>query len=161
MLDALPRLRECVVASAEELPQSGYDWTAVGSVREPAGRDVELRLHLRAHGTALVACQRCLEPMRVTLDVDAHLRFVGSEAQAERLDEFSDEEDVLALSARLDLVELLEDELILALPLVPRHEGCPTSVEFAAQPGPADASSASEGESPFAALARLRDKPAG
>jgi len=43
---------------------------------------------------------------------------VRDEQQAERLDEDSDDEDVLALTATLDLQSLIEDELILALPLL-------------------------------------------
>ena len=52
------------------------------------------------------------------------IRFVHGADLAQQLDEES-EEDVLALSAALDLRELIEDELILALPLVPRHDVCP------------------------------------
>jgi uncharacterized protein len=41
---------------------------------------------------------------------------------------------VLALEPALDLKELVEDELLLALPLVPRHEVCPEPLPF--EPGP-------------------------
>jgi uncharacterized protein len=105
-----------------------------------------LRLHA---GTVLnLVCQRCLQPMAVPLELDSKLRFVADEAQAEALDEHS-EEDVLALTAALDLHELVEDELILALPLVPRHDHCPNALATAAEP-------VAEQAHPFAALAAWR-----
>ena len=68
----------------------------------------------------------------------------------------SDVTGLLALPPTLDLIELLEDELLLALPLVPRHEACP-------EPLPMSAGEVSEGEAddephPFAALAALRGR---
>jgi uncharacterized protein len=95
--------------------------------------------------------------MTVELNVAPSLRFVGDEAQAEALDEHSDD-DVLALSAALDLHALVEDELILALPLVPRHARCPQPLPMSA--GEADMASA-QGPSAFAALAGLRKKGEG
>ena len=66
------------------------------------------------------------------------------------------EDDVLALTRALDLRELVEDELLLALPIVPRHEVCPEPL-----PQPADdAAPAEPAPHPFAALAALkRTKP--
>ena len=83
---------------------------------------------------------------------DRKFRFVRSEEEAERLDEMS-EVDVLVLSPKLDGLELLEDELILALPLVPRHEPvCPNPL-----PLPVDELELEEpAPNPFAALAALR-----
>ncbi len=77
---------------------------------------------------------------------------MASEAEAERLDAESDD-DHLVLVPRLDLLALVEDELILELPLVPRHEGiCPEPLP---QPA-ADEAPVDERPNPFAALAALR-----
>jgi len=101
-------------------------------------------------------CQRCLQTMTQTLRVDRRFRFVRNEEQAAELDEESDD-DVLALPTRLDLVALLEDELILALPIVPRHDSCP-------QPLPIQPAAEADEEAaphPFAALAALRGRSGG
>ncbi len=123
-------------------------WSAEGELRASAGAPVGIYLHLRAATRVLMTCQRCLQAKVVALDVRRSLRFVQGEDVAARIDEDS-EEDVLALSATLDLHDLIEDELILALPLVPRHDDCtlPLSPER---------NVASSAESPFAALAALR-----
>jgi uncharacterized protein len=85
--------------------------------------------------------------------VDRWLRFVADEAQAEALDADS-EDDVLVLARFTDLVELIEDEFLLALPIVPRHEVCPEPL-----PLPHSDAEAVEQEQPhpFAALAALKN----
>jgi uncharacterized protein len=84
------------------------------------------------------------------VEVDRWLRFVGDEAEAAELDADSDD-DVLALARWMNLRDLVEDELLLALPLVPRHERCPEPLPFVPE---AEGSEALE--HPFAALERLR-----
>jgi uncharacterized protein len=156
------------LAALERLAESLYEppgdarvnWQAQGEERLVAGGEPERRLHLRAQGAVVLQCQRCLQSVSHVLTVDTRLRFVPGEEEAERLDETS-EEDVLALLPRLDLQPLLEDELLLALPLVPRHEGeCPQPLPLAGDAGEvADAVDATDGDgrpNPFAALAALR-----
>ena len=131
-------------------------WSAAGQLRPVAGGEAEVWLHLTASTTVSLQCQRCLQAMTENLQVDRHLRFVRGEAEAARLDEDA-EEDVLELPPRLDLHELLEDELILALPLVPRHPRCPSPL-----PMPADETAPeTPAANAFAALAALRRRGPG
>lgn len=133
--------------------EAAVDWSAQGSLRPASAGQPGVWLHLRASVPVTLQCQRCLQPVSQSLDVDRHFRFVGSEQEAERLDEIADE-DVLVLMPRLDLHQLVEDELILALPLVPRHEGrCPVPL-----PLPVDdlLAESAPPPNPFAALAALR-----
>ena len=90
----------------------------------------------------------------VPLEVDREFRFVADEATAEALDDES-EEDLLALSREFDLHELIEDELLMALPVVPKHDECPTSVPLASSDDDFEEANA-EKPNPFAALAALR-----
>ena len=127
-------------------------WSARGSLQPVAGSEAQLWLDLHIRTRLLLQCQRCLQPMLQELALDRRLRFVRGEDEAARLDEDS-EDDVLALPAQLDLSVLVEDELILALPLVPRHEQC-------SQPLPvvdrAADETGDEAPHPFAALEALR-----
>ncbi|HQS64567.1 MAG TPA: YceD family protein, partial [Acidovorax defluvii] len=104
-------------------------------------------------------CQRCLTPVDVPLAVERSFRFVADEATAEALDDES-EEDLLALSREFDLRELIEDELLMALPVVPRHDECPSAVPLASSDDDFEAASA-EKPNPFAALASLRKEEKG
>jgi uncharacterized protein len=151
----LPRLAESVQALHGVVP-----WRAQGLWKQPVGRDPEVRLKLQVQASVGLVCQRCLAALEAPLAVDQVILFVRSAELAEQLDETSEDEDVLELPRRLNLRELIEDELILALPLIPRHDQCPEAPAMVY--GDADALDAEqESEAhPFAALAALRaDKP--
>ena len=65
-------------------------------------------------------CQRCMQAMSHSVDVDFKLGLVQNEAQMEKLeDEF---EPYLLESDNNHLPDMLEEELLLALPLVAVHE---------------------------------------
>jgi uncharacterized protein len=149
---AFPRLKESVLSMAG--PAS---WSVEGSYKAAAGREPEIRLHLHVQTEAALTCQRCLEPMQLALKVERVLRFVPDAEMAEQLDEQTEDEDVLVLPRRLNLAELIEDELILALPIVPRHDRCPAPppmvFEDAATTAAADDT---QQPHPFAVLAALR-----
>ena len=87
------------------------------------------------------------------VEVDRWFRFVADEATADAEDEES-EEDVLVMEPRFDLHSLIEDELLLALPLIPMHDVCPEPVRMSA--GELPESAETEKPHPFAALAALR-----
>ncbi|HSC63177.1 MAG TPA: DUF177 domain-containing protein [Caldimonas sp.] len=151
------RLTRLVAATLP--PQEGarppVDWHASGERCSLAGAGLQPALSIRAGTEVTLECQRCLQPMRVSLAAERRLFFVEGEEAAEALDVES-EDDVLALTPVLDLADLIEDELLLALPLVPRHDRCPEPlprafVEDDPVLDPAD--------NPFAVLATLKRGP--
>ena len=131
-------------------------WRVGGEMRDQGAGKSEPWIHIQAETTLSVVCQRCLGPVEKSLQVDRWYRFVADEATAETEDEDS-EEDVLALEPRPDLGDLLEVELLMALPLVPMHEVCPEPVVMSVAD---DAASKGQDEAPrknpFAELARLK-----
>lgn len=157
-----------------ELP--AVRWSAQGRVVPQRVGGQQLWLDLQADAVLEWECQRCLHGVREPLAIDLQIRFARDEAEAARLDAESDE-DVLPLARHINLLELLEDELIMAQPLVPRHEVCPTDVEAlmyderetpvpgvpassSAGPDEPDASGPATGKPhPFAALAALKKPP--
>lgn len=132
-------------------------WHAVGQLREAGGLVPQVWLHLRAQAEVPLTCQRCLEPVDEALAVDRWFRFVADEAQAAREDEEA-EEDVLPLDAAFDLQALVEDELLMALPLVPRHPVCPTAVPMEAV-DPDFEQAQADRPNPFDVLADLKRRP--
>ncbi len=80
-------------------------------------------LHLDAQTSVPRTCQRCLQPMTVDLQVDRSFRFVETESLAADLDVDS-EDDILVASRNFNLLELIEDELLMDLPIVPMHDDC-------------------------------------
>jgi len=153
-LGAFERLREAQMPGGDVPHPVG--WSARGERQQPRVGEPELWLHLQASARLALQCQRCLQPVDTPLQVDRRIRFVRGEEEAATLDADIDD-DVLALTRSLDLRELIEDELLLALPLVPRHERCPAPL-----PAPTDElPESAERPNPFAVLAGLKGKGSG
>jgi uncharacterized protein len=157
--DKLPRLAQSVErpdgAAPAALAPTLAHWQARGELKPVAGGPPQVWLHLQAQTEVQLVCQRCLQRMAVPLQAARSFLFVDNEAQAAVLDEEL-EDDVLALQQRLNLLELVEDELILALPIVPRHEVCALPAVLA-DSDLADA--AVPASNPFAVLAALKRPP--
>ncbi|WP_233246445.1 DUF177 domain-containing protein [Limnohabitans sp. Jir61] len=130
-------------------------WSAQGAIDpEQRGKD-DAWLHLEAKATVPLTCQRCLHPVPVELLIEQDFRFVADEATAVAEDDES-EEDLLVLEDSFDLMGLIEDELLMSLPLVPMHPAClseqaPTSKEE-------EAIMAEAKPNPFAVLASLKTR---
>jgi|GEM_PF-1187949 uncharacterized protein len=70
-------------------------------------------------GRAWLTCQRCMKEFESPFESPVRVAFVGRDAEAGRV---PDEYDaVTAPGGRINLTEFVEDELLLALPLVPMH----------------------------------------
>lgn len=153
-LGSMGRLEQSTIVDA--LPSEGtqVSWSARGELRAARVGEApptQIWLHLVASTQLPLECQRCLGPVATSVVVERRIQFVHGEDAAAELDAESDD-DVLALTRSLDLRALIEDELLLALPLVPRHETCPVPLEVPATDGPL----VDEAPNPFAALASLK-----
>lgn len=135
-------------------PDLHVDWTARAELRNAAGGSPSIWLWLDVQATLPMECQRCLTPVDVPLQVQRWFRFVADEATAEAQDEDS-EEDLLVISREFNLRELIEDELLMALPVVPRHDECPQALPLSAADEGFEAAN-EEKPNPFAALASLK-----
>jgi uncharacterized protein len=131
----------------------------------------ELWLDIEVQGALPLTCQRCLHPVVCPIDLVRSIHFVGDENAAAELDADL-EDDVLAVSRNFDLLALLEDEVIMDSPIVPRHDVCPEDVdswmrneaevtpdgEVLSPEAAAEADVAERKPNPFAALAALKKK---
>ena len=145
------RLLDETHGQGAELP---VQWEARGEAVAVTGGDPQIWLHLKASAVLPLTCQRCLAPVDVTLTVDRAFRFVADEATALAQDDES-EEDLLAISRDFDLAELVEDELLMEMPAVPRHEVCPVEVRLVAVDAAFEQQQAAQPH-PFAALQKLK-----
>jgi uncharacterized protein len=99
-------------------------------------------------GFVFLTCQTSLEAFRHDLSVTEALVLVDNEAQLPSIEEESDSEDYVVADEPLDIRDLVEDAVLLALPMVPRKPGVEVT--------PEEASGDGEKASPFAALASLK-----
>ncbi|HEY6241371.1 MAG TPA: DUF177 domain-containing protein [Burkholderiales bacterium] len=78
-------------------------------------------LRISVRGCVQLVCQRCLDPLPIPVVIDAELQLAES---LREISEADDEVDRVLASRQMDVGRLVEDEVILALPMVPRHEAC-------------------------------------
>ena len=163
--DSLQKYKRLLQEASDNQPDVGathrVQWQAQGELVETAGAGsaAQVWLHLQAQAKLTQICQRCLADVDLKLDVDRAYRFVADEATAEAQDDDC-EEDVLALSREFNLMELIEDELLMALPLVPRHEVCPVQPKMAVADEDFEGAGG-EKPNPFAVLGVLKGKNLG
>lgn len=108
-LSEFPRLRSQLACADGAV--SGH--ASFGRERGMPVADVEVE------GSARLTCQRCLEPFDFALQSTGRVAVVADGAEADRAP--VELETVLAPGHRISLRDLVEEELLLALPLVPRH----------------------------------------
>jgi len=138
----LPRLAEFVATS------DGVLRYAIEGLIDDDGNP-SANLHLT--GKLSLICQRCNAPLQFGIDRTTRFRLVASEEELNSLPIEDDETDAVVGSRNMSIHDWVEDEAILSLPLVPRHDGCaaPAVADDAAEPVPAS--------NPFAVLLALRD----
>lgn len=117
-----------MVGDFERLAQEFVNPEAMLQFRVCGGRDVRGRpqLHCRVKAEVEMQCQRCLKPVSVAVDSDRLLYLAASEADADRLEAALADEDIEVIVAgqNLDLAGVVEDEVLLSLPIVPMHADC-------------------------------------
>lgn len=126
---------------------------AVGVTYEVTGRiDVEGRpgAVMKLAARLPLLCERCGEPMQFALEREVAFRFVGDEHELNALPIEDVEVEEVVGSPSMDLLSWIEDEVILSLPLVPRHDDC--ALPLARDREPAQ----DRRPNPFAALSRLK-----
>jgi len=148
-LSCLPRLADVLVSQ-----QGALDCALAGYCEkdESGGGETKLGLHLRVSGGLALQCQRCLAEVEIDCAIDTRLLLIPPETEWPEEELEADDYDAIPASRELSLLSLIEDEVLLALPLVPRHADC-------VAPGASDAAQQfleSGKPSPFAVLASLK-----
>jgi len=129
---------------------------------ELASPDGELRYKVTAHldavrrrvvsciinGFVFLTCQRSFETFRHEVAIDDRLVLVGSEQELPAIEQEDDREDFVVATEPVDVRGLVEEAVILSLPMVPCKPGLEPDAQVARE---------DEGKpSPFAALAGLK-----
>lgn len=146
-LARVPRTRDVVVAD------SGAAIDVTVHLTEDAQRRVMLTG--RVHTVLTLACQRCLEPTEQPMAIDVAGIVVASDAQAAEVPH--EWEPMLAQEEQLDLHALIDDELLLALPMSVKCDRPSCQAAYDREPAvPDDESRAHDKPNPFAVLASLK-----
>lgn len=100
---------------------------AVEGVLDPRGRP---SLRLRVSGVLELRCQRCLEAMPFEVDEEQLLVLAATQAEIDADPADADAPDRVLAGKQMVLRDLVEDQLILALPFAPRHARCKAAGEL-------------------------------
>ena len=126
-VDLLTRLTETL--AVQDKTQVNFELVGNGKqFRQPS-------LDLRIKTDLPVICQRCLNQMTIHLALSYHYLVCDVEND---VPEDDDEIDWLEINHEMNLLELIEDELLLAMPIAPTHkEACnKTSMQSGEKPNP-------------------------
>ena len=125
-----------------------------GDSREPVDVEVQVgrdagypALKGHVHGCLSLVCQRCDRLFDWMLDAQLNLRLVGSES--EERGALQDCDPCLVVDDTLPLREVIEEEILLALPMLARCESCENSIKAAPKTA---RQQQPERQNPFAAL---------
>jgi len=138
----LPRLAQEVVGKSGEIR-----WSLQGGSNIHGHPQMELVVA----GVVELVCQRCLVPVVFSIESASVLVLARDEEGADEIEALLESEsvEVIVGSNALNILDLVEDDALLSLPLSPRHEACPNQLSLPVAEGAGS-------ESPFAVLKNLK-----
>jgi len=137
-------------------PGDGFAWQMETHFEDSPGSEPRQILDLGLKGRLHLVCQRCLQDCAVNLDEKRRFVLVASEAEADDYPLEDEEQEPLVASQHFNLLETIEDEVLLSLPLIPKHpEGfCePHATVFGLE---GDDEGSDEHENPFNILKNMK-----
>ena len=102
-------------------------------------------LRLTVGGALQLVCQRCLGALEYPLQIDVSLLLAATQAEVDAEPLLADGPERIVAGREMPVLDLVEDEVLLAIPLAPRHERCVGR----------EARAATQDGSPFAVLRGL------
>ena len=136
-LDELPRLADLLASMA------GFLSVRLEGSRDDTGKSW---LQVDIAGEPVLYCQRCLGGVKFPLAISSRLQLMAPGEEWPDDDLADDSADAITAEKALAVLLLVEEEVLLALPIAPRHEQCE----------PPSAVAGEHGSSPFAALAAFK-----
>jgi uncharacterized protein len=159
--------RQIDLSQVERVAQAGgLSGTRIGARLQFGSFEGRTTVDVRVTGRAVLTCQRCLQPCDCEVDEMARVAIVRDELD----DVPAGYEPFVGLPEQLSLAALIEEQVLLALPLVPLHEagslecrstaadGVPLAPPAACSDSATADAAAAETQMPFANLRELLGK---
>ena len=138
------------------IPSDGFDWSVQTHFEESPGSEPHQILDLGLKGRLHLVCQRCLLDCAVDLDEKRRFILVLTDAEADDYPIEDEDQEPLVVNQHFNLLETIEDEVLLSLPLIPKHpEGfCEPHASTFGEVGDEEVSN--ERENPFNILKNMK-----
>jgi uncharacterized protein len=117
-ISALPRVSE--EASSLE-SGDGFYWELKTHFADSPGSEPRQILELAVKGRIHLVCQSCLQDCGLDLAQESRFVMVATEEEADAFPMEDDQQEPLVASQHFDLLGLIEDEILLSMPLIPKH----------------------------------------
>jgi uncharacterized protein len=114
----LPRVAQ---EASSVVAGDGFDWEVKTHFEDSPGSEPLQILNLGLKGRIHLICQRCLQDCAVDLDEKRRFVLVATEDEADAYPLEDEEQEPLVASQQFKLLETIEDEVLLSLPLIPKH----------------------------------------
>jgi uncharacterized protein len=157
-LDGLPRV---ALEAATCATDDGFAWAVNTFFDGVAGGEPRLKMNLSLKGQMHLICQRCMQPCLVKIEESRQFVFLANEALADAFPMEDDALEPLVMSSQFDLLGTIEDEILLSLPLIPKHpEGVcePASLGSGADDLQDQGETAKKLDNPFNILKNIKKK---
>lgn len=124
----LGELERMVTETPLDAPAGALDevlqWEAKGEVRREQGVSRPC-LTLGIRGRVWLECQRCMTAFEFPVEIDTLYIVADSDQQADAIALDDSDAEVIVGSAAFDLIDLIDEEIVLSVPMVPKHDVCP------------------------------------
>lgn len=117
-ISTLPRIAR---EASSIKPGDGFYWQLDSHFEDAHGGEPRQIVNLRLNGRLHVVCQRCLKDCALELTEKRQFVMVPTEAEADEYPIEDDHQEPLVESQQFDLLGTIEDEILLSLPLIPKH----------------------------------------
>jgi uncharacterized protein len=157
-LDALPRV---ALEAATSAADDGFAWAVNTFFDGVTGGEPRLKMNLSLKGQMHLICQRCMQPCLVQIEESRQFVFLANEALADAFPMEDDALEPLVMDSQFDLLGTIEDEILLSLPLIPKHpEGVCESAALGAGEGDLmnQGETAKKPDNPFNILKNIKKK---
>ncbi|WP_108469440.1 YceD family protein [Polynucleobacter difficilis] len=157
-LDALPRV---ALEAATRSPDDGFDWAVETFFDGIVGGEPRLKMNLNLKGQMHLICQRCMQPCLVEVEESPQFVFLANEALADAFPMEDDALEPLVMDSQFDLLGTIEDEILLSLPLIPKHpEGAcePAALRSGADDSMNQDETTKKPDNPFNILKNMKKK---
>ena len=117
-LEDLPRV---ALEAAARSVDDGFAWAVNTYFDGVIGGEPRLKMNLTLKGQMHLIGQRGMQPCFVQIEESRQFVFLANEALADAFPMEDDALEPLVASAQFDLLGTIEDEILLSLPLIPKH----------------------------------------
>ena len=149
----LPRLaNEASTVAAGD----GFEWEIETYFEDSPGSEPHQIMNLGLKGRIHLVCQRCLQDCAIDLAEKRRFVLVTTDEEADEYPIEDEEQEPLVVNQHFNLLETIEDEVLLSLPLIPKHPDgfCePHSSTFGAE---SDEEALNERDNPFNILKNMK-----